>query len=144
MITQVQIVCPHCNTVNRVENARLADRPKCGRCKQELFTLAPVELTVANFEKNIASNEIPVVVEFWAPWCGVCQKMAPAYQQAASQLEPRVRLAKVNTEKEPILAGRFGIRGVPTTIIFKNGMEIARQSGGIDLGTLVRWVQSYS
>jgi thioredoxin 2 len=103
-----------------------------------------VELTVSNFEKNIASNEIPVVVEFWAPWCGVCQKMAPAFQQATAQLEPRFRLGKVNTEAEPILAGRFGIRGVPTTIIFKNGVEIARQSGGMDLGTLVRWVQSYS
>jgi len=140
----LKIVCPHCNTANRVRSARLGERPKCGRCKQELFIAGPVDLNTANFERTITLNEIPVVVEFWSPSCGYCQMMAPAYQQAAAQLEPRIRLGRVNTQAEPMIAGRFGVQGTPTTIIFKNGGEVARRAGVMDLGTLVGWVRYYS
>ena len=139
----LEIVCPHCSAVNRVKNARLNDRPKCGRCKEDLFASHPVELTRENFEKTITRTEIPVVVDFWASWCGPCKMMAPVFQQAAASLEPRFRLAKVNTETEQVLASQFGIRSIPTTVIFKNGREVARQAGAMDLGSLLRWVQSY-
>jgi len=140
----LKIVCPHCNTANRVKGARLNERPKCGRCKQELFIASPVDLHAANFESTIALNEIPVVIEFWSPSCGYCQMMAPAYQQAAVQLEPRIRLGRVNTQAEPMIASRFAVQGTPTTIIFKHGREVARRAGVMDLGTLVGWVRYYS
>ncbi len=140
----LKIVCPHCGTVNRLASARAGERPKCGKCKEGLFNSHPTDLNSGNFERMISLNEVPVVVEFWAPWCGYCKRMAPIFDQAAAQLEPRVRLAKVNTESDPTISGRYGIQGVPTTIIFKNGREVARQSGAMDLGALVRWVQSYS
>ena len=142
MKEQIQIVCPHCSTTNRLESTRWGSHPKCGRCKNELFVAAPVELAGANFDKNISSNEIPVVVDFWASWCGPCKMMAPIFHQAAAQLEPRFRLAKVNTETETLIAQQFGIQSIPTTIIFKNGKEIARRVGAMDLATLLRWVQT--
>ncbi len=142
MSAQVQLVCPHCGTPNRLERARLGDRPQCGKCREVLFDAHPVELTAANFEKTITRNEIPVVVDFWASWCGPCKMMAPVFHQAAAQLEPRFRLAKVNTETETGIAQQFGIQSIPTTIIFKNGKEIARKVGALDLGTLMRWVQA--
>ena len=140
----LKIVCPHCSTVNRVRSARLGDRPKCGRCKKELFLASPVDLNAVNFESTISFNEIPVVVEFWSPSCGYCQMMAPAYQEAAAQLEPRIRLARVNTQAEPMIANRFGVQGTPTTIIFKGGREVVRRAGVMDLNTLVGWVRYYS
>ena len=141
MSTQIQLVCPHCSTTNRVESVRLGDRPKCGKCKEVLFDAHPIELTEVNFEKAITRNEIPVVVDFWASWCGPCKMMAPIFHQAAAQLEPRFRLAKVNTEIETRIAQQFGIQSIPTAIIFKNGKEIARKVGAMDLGTLLSWVQ---
>jgi thioredoxin 2 len=140
----LKIVCPHCDTVNRVRSARLDERPKCGRCKQELFFTGSVDLHLANFERTIALNEIPVVVEFWSPSCGYCQMMEPIYRQAAAQLEPRIRMGRVNTQAEPIIAGRFGVQGTPTTVIFKNGREVSRREGVMDLSTLVGWVRYYS
>lgn len=141
MAKVVKIVCPKCGASNRVESSRLGDRPKCGKCRQELFSSSPVQLGVGNFDKAITLNEIPVVVEFWAPWCGYCRAMAPVFQQAVAQLEPHFRLAQVNTEAEPVISGRIGVQGVPTFVIFKNGKEVDRRSGSMDLGTLVGWVR---
>ena len=135
------IVCPACGAVNRIPNARLGDQPKCGKCHQALFQAHPVELTAANFQQHIGRNDIPVLVDFWAPWCGPCKMMAPAFEAAAAQLEPRVRLAKVNTEVEQAIGGQFGIRSIPTLALFQGGQEIARQPGAMSSpDQIVAWV----
>ena len=136
------IVCPHCTGVNRVPTERLSQAPKCGKCKQALFVARPLELTAANFQTHIGRSDIPVLVDFWAPWCGPCKMMAPVFEQAAAQLEPRLRVAKVNTEVEQQLAGQFAIRSIPTLALFKGGREVARQAGAMDLDSLTRWVRS--
>lgn len=138
------VVCPHCNAPNRLASERLADRGKCGKCKQDLFDGQPVELNAANFDVHTGRSDLPVVVDFWAPWCGPCRSMAPAFEQAARDLAPDIRLAKLNTESEPQLAERFGIRSIPTLAIFQGGREIARQSGALDAGSLTRWIRSHT
>lgn len=144
MVPPVMIVCPHCSGANRVPAGKLSDGPTCGKCKHPLFTGHPVELDAAGFEAQLGRSDIPLVVDFWAPWCGPCRMMAPAYAQAAHQLEPRYRLAKLNTEEAQEVAARFDIRSIPTLIIFRNGREIARQSGAMDTGNLVRWITAQS
>jgi thioredoxin 2 len=120
----------------------MGENPSCGRCKAPLFQGRPAEVDATRLDALIARSDVPVVVDFWAPWCAPCRMMAPAFEQAARTLEPRYRLAKVNTEEQQALAARFGIRSIPTVAVFSAGREVARQSGAMDAGTLVRWIQA--
>ena len=142
MSESLHIVCPHCDAVNRIPAARLGEGPKCGKCHRPLFTGHPIELTAANFQQHVTRSDIPLLVDFWAPWCGPCQMMAPQFVQAAAQLEPRVRLAKVNTDAEQMLGAQFGIRSIPTLALFKGGRKAARQPGAMGAADIVRWVRS--
>ena len=140
----MHIVCPHCDAVNRIPSARLAEQPKCGKCHEDLFGRQPSELTAANFHTHVGRNDIPVVVDFWAEWCGPCKMMAPEFARASAKLGARARLAKLNTEQAPDIASRYSIRSIPTMVMFRKGEEVARQSGAMRAADIVRWVESQS
>lgn len=143
MSDTVHVVCSRCQAVNRVPAARLGERPVCGRCRARLFEGHPVSLTADTFDKHLQESGLPLLVDFWAPWCGHCRALAPALEQAASALEPRVRVAKVNTEEERALAARFGIQSLPTLVLFRGGREVARQAGALPLPNLLAWVRGH-
>lgn len=142
-VHKTHIVCPHCNTTNRVITADLNKQVDCGQCHLNLLPGKSIELGTHNFVKHIQKSELPVVVDFWAPWCGPCRQMAPAFEQAAQHLSGQVLLAKLNTEEAQALSGQIGIRSIPTMVMFKNGKEIARQSGAMAAQDIVRWIHTH-
>ncbi len=133
----LHITCAACGATNRVPTARLAEDPTCGRCGQGLLTGAPLELTDANFEAVVSKTDLPVVVDFWAPWCGPCRMMAPAFEQAAAQLKGRALLVKVNSDDNPRTASRFDIGSIPTLVKLEHGRELSRSSGALPAGQIV-------
>ena len=140
----LHIVCPHCHTTNRVRVVDLPNAPDCGQCHQPLFNRHPLELDGASFDKHIGRSHVPVLVDFWAPWCGPCRMMAPAYEQAAGLLEPQVRVAKLNTEEGQAIAARFNIRSIPTLALFVGGKEVARQAGAFRTAQdIADWTRSH-
>ena len=138
-----EIACPHCDALNRLPAGRLGDAPVCGRCKRVLFEGVPLTLSAAKFEAHALRSGLPLLIDFWATWCGPCRTMAPQFEAAAAQLEPRVRLAKLDTEAEPGLAQRYNIRSIPTMVLLHRGREIARMSGALSLAQIVGWTQQH-
>lgn len=139
-MSATQINCPHCFATNRLPSERLTDNPNCGRCKSPLFTGKPLELNAGNVAGTIEINDIPVLVDCWAPWCGPCQSFAPVFEQLAAESEPYIRFAKLNTENEQSLAQSWAIRSIPTLILFKGGKEVARESGAMPMQLLKQWL----
>jgi thioredoxin 2 len=141
MSTIMHVVCPSCSAVNRVDATRVEYGPNCGKCKENLFSESPLELPVRETRAQIAKGDLPVLVDFWAPWCGPCKMMGPAFREAAKILGSGVRMLKINTEQEQGMAAEYGIRSIPTLILFVGGREVDRLSGAVSARDLVQWVR---
>ena len=140
----MKLSCPNCNAINRIPHERLNDNPKCGQCKQAIFNNRVLELNQGNLVATINKNEIPVLVDCWAPWCGPCRNFAPVFEQAAKDYEPNIRLAKLNTQDHQAIAGQWNIRSIPTLLLYKNGLEIDRVSGAMSKQQLHQWLSSHN
>ena len=136
------IVCPYCNGTNRLPKDKITEDAKCGRCKKSIFDTKPLELNKDNISQHLEKNDIPVIIDFWAPWCGPCKMMGPNFEKAALNYKTKVRFAKVNTEDQQSLGAHFGIRSIPTLVLFKNGKEVDRVSGALDATQLSQWINS--
>ena len=137
-----QLVCPHCHVINRVASDRIADGPICGECKEPLLDGEPLDLTSDTFDRHIGNSDWPVLVDFWAPWCGPCRMMTPIIHSAAKELRTTMRVAKLDTEAEGQIAARFGIRSIPTLMVFHRGKVVLQRTGGTDLASLLKWAKS--
>lgn len=141
MSENLHIVCPHCDGINRVPQTKLAAGGQCGACHKPLFNGEPLSLNQTRFQRHVSKSDLPLLVDVWAPWCGPCKMMSPIFAQAAEQLEPEMRLVKINSEQEQALSAQLAIRSIPTLLVFKQGKEVARSSGAMDLPNLLSWAR---